>query len=259
MPPPKPAGARTRRVPSKAAISSVKAGGVIRKRKAVSKSVRKPVAALKAAQTALLAPPTIAPKSERASVILRRLLENKNKSFSVEEICEALGTSSFGVSLLAFSIPEVVPIPVPGMSAIVAAPTALLSAQMIAGKREMRLPKWLLRRKAPRKAVAAAIHSILPLLERFEKAAKPRGRWVSHPLVERLLGVFIFLLALAIALPVPGTNMPPAIAIFVTSLGMIEKDGLLICIGILIGLASMVLIGGVAFGVLSLLGGLLPA
>jgi len=194
---------------------------------------------------------------QRTSDVLKALLENNSDEwFTVEQICAGLGTSSFGVSLLAFSIPEVVPIPVPGISAIVALPTGVVSAQMIAGKKELRLPKWLLRRKVPRKALSAAIHAVLPALKRIEKGAKPRGRWVSNPLTQRLLGLFIFVLALFIALPIPATNMPPAIAIFVTSLGMVERDGVLICAGILIGLASMVLIGALALGSFSLLSGL---
>jgi hypothetical protein len=195
--------------------------------------------------------------AQKTSVVLKALLENNSSEwFTVEQICEGLGTSSFGVSLLAFSIPEVVPIPVPGISAIVALPTAVVSAQMIAGKKELRLPAWLLKRKVPRKALAAAIHAVLPVLKRIEKGAKPRGTWVSNPLTQRLLGLFIFVLALFIALPIPATNMPPAIAIFVTSLGMVERDGVLICVGVLIGLASMVLIGALALGSFSLLSGL---
>jgi len=194
---------------------------------------------------------------QRTSDVLKGLLENNSDDwFTVEQICAGLGTSSFGVSLLAFSIPEVVPIPIPGISAIVALPTTVVSAQMMAGQKELRLPKWVLRRKVPRKALAAAIHAVLPALKRLEKGAKPRGTWVSSPLTQRLLGLFIFVLALFIALPIPATNMPPAIAIFVTSLGMVERDGLLISVGVLIGLASMVLIGAFAIGSVSLLGGL---
>jgi len=110
----------------------------------------------------------------------------------------------------------------------------------------------------PRKALAGAIRSILPLLERAERATKPRGRWVTHPLVKRLIGIFIFLMALIIALPVPGTNIPPAVAIFVTSLGMVERDGWMIALGVIIGLASIVLIGGITLGLVNLIGGLLP-
>ncbi|MEI6872407.1 MAG: exopolysaccharide biosynthesis protein [Verrucomicrobiota bacterium] len=230
------------------------------------KSPLKKVPAKKSVSKVNLNAPKAAPKedaetakseAQRTSAVLKSLLENNSDEwFTVEQICVGLGTSSFGVSLLAFSIPEVVPIPVPGISAIVALPTAVVSGQMMAGKKELRLPKWLLKRKVPRKALAAAIHAVLPALKRIEKGAKPRGRWVSNPLTQRLLGLFIFVLALFIALPIPATNMPPAIAIFVTSLGMVERDGVLICVGVLIGLASMVLIGAIAFGSFSLARGL---
>jgi len=52
----------------------------------------------------------------------------------------------------------------------------------------------------------------------------------------------------------PWTNMPLAISIFVISLGLIEKDGKMITLGILIGLASLALVGGLIFGALSLFG-----
>ena len=123
---------------------------------------------------------------------------------------------------------------------------------MIAGYREVRLPKWLLRRKVPRKALAAAIRAVLPALQRAERTTRARGRWVTHPLTQRLLGVFLIVLALMIALPVPGTNVPPALAIFITALGMAERDGWAIALGVLLGLASMVLIGGIALGALRL-------
>ena len=207
---------------------------------------RRPRRALAKAEPA--APP------RRISAVLRSLLEdNEDRSFTVEKISKAMGSSSFGASLLVFSIPEVVPLPVPGLSAVVALPTATIAAQMIAGYREVRLPKWLLKRKVPRKALEKAIRAVLPVLERAERTTRARGRWVTHPVTQRLLGVFLFLLALIIALPVPGTNVPPALGVFITGLGMAERDGLAIALGVLVGLASMALIGGVALGMLKLI------
>ncbi len=192
----------------------------------------------------------------RTSKILRDLLENnKDKSFTVEKIVSSIGgTSAFGTSLLVFSIPEVLPIPIPGISAIVVIPTGIIAAQMVAGNGQLKLPKALLKRSIPRKALATAIHAILPFLEKTEKYVKPRWKWAVHPVSKRFIGFFVFLLALAIALPVPGTNMPLAIAIFIIALGLVENDGMLITLGILIGLASFALLGGIILGALSLLG-----
>ena len=192
----------------------------------------------------------------RTSRILRDIL-TKNPDlqyFTVEKIATEIGATSFGTSLMVFAIPEVIPIPIPGMSAIVVLPTGVISAQMVAGKRQVALPKFLLKRAVPRKALAAAIHAILPLLEKAEKVTKPRWKWATSPEAQRLLGAFIFLLALAIAFPIPGFNMPQAIAIFTIGLGLVEKDGVVICVGVVIGLASLLLLGGVIFGLSSFLG-----
>jgi hypothetical protein len=48
--------------------------------------------------------------------------------------------------------------------------------------------------------------------------------------------------------------MPPAIAIFIIGLGLVERDGKLITAGILLGLASVALIGGAFLGLFSLFG-----
>jgi hypothetical protein len=192
----------------------------------------------------------------RTSKILRELLEkNPDKSFTVRKIVDSIGgTSAFGTSLLAFSIPEVLPIPIPGLFTVVVIPTGIISAQMVAGNKQLKLPKFLLKRSIPRKALATAIHAILPFLEKSEKYVKPRWQWAVHPASKRFIGAFIFLLALAIALPVPGTNMPLAISIFIIALGLIEKDGMVITLGIIIGIASLALLGGLILGALSLLG-----
>jgi hypothetical protein len=195
-------------------------------------------------------------RKTRTSQILRDILA-KNPDvteFTVEQIVNSIGQTSFGTSLMFFAIPEVVPIPVPGLAAIVVIPTAVISAQMAMGHEQIKLPKFILKKRVPRRALAAAISAILPFLEKAEKVAKPRWKWASTPLARRLLGVFIFILALSIAFPMPGFNMPQAISTFIIALGLAEDDGMLIAAGILGGLASLALLGGAVFGLFSLFG-----
>jgi len=195
-------------------------------------------------------------RKARTSQILRDILANNpdHTEFTVEQIVNSIGETSFGTSLMFFAIPEVVPIPVPGLAAIVVIPTAVISAQLASGQTQIRLPKFILKKTVPRRALAAAIHAILPLLEKAEKVAKPRWKWATTPLAKRLLGIFIFILALSIAFPIPGFNMPQAISTFIIALGLAEDDGLLIAAGVLGGLASLALLGGAVFGVFSLFG-----
>ena len=195
-------------------------------------------------------------EKKRTSQILRDILaDNPNVTdFTVEKIVNSIGGTSFGTSLMFFAIPEVVPIPIPGLAAIVVIPTAVISAQMAVGHKQIKLPKFILKKTVPRKALAAAIRAILPLLEKAEKLSKPRWKWATTPLAKRLLGVFIFILALSIAFPMPGFNMPQAISTFIIALGLVEDDGILVAAGVLAGLASLALLAGAVFGLFSFIG-----
>ncbi|MBV9875155.1 MAG: exopolysaccharide biosynthesis protein [Verrucomicrobia bacterium] len=191
----------------------------------------------------------------RASVILRRLLKNESrKSLTIEEIVSGLGPRSMSTSLMVFSIPEVLPIPIPGLSTAVVIPTGIISYQMIRGQEDLSLPRWLLERSVPRSAFSACVNTILPFLEKAEGKVRPRWRWVSSRAAKRFIGFFVLLMAAIIALPIPFTNMPFAIAIFIIALGLAEEDGALICLGLLLGIALIALIGVAAFGILSLFG-----
>jgi hypothetical protein len=224
-------------------------------RTATPKPAAKPKAKAPARPRVKAAPRATETPSRRTSDILRDILEkNPQDQITVEQIVSSLGTTSFGTSLMIFSVPEVIPIPIPGMSAIVTIPTGILSAQMVLGSGEIRLPKALLKRSVPRKAFAKAVKAIMPFLERAEKRVRPRWFWATGPLAKRLLGGLVFLLAVVMALPIPMTNMPPAIAIFIIGLGLAERDGKLIALGIALGLACIALIGGAFFGLFALLG-----
>jgi hypothetical protein len=62
------------------------------------------------------------------------------------------------------------------------------------------------------------------------------------------------MMAAVIALPTPFTATPAAISIIIISLGMVERDGVLISLGILLGLATIAMIGSLGLGILSLFG-----
>jgi hypothetical protein len=191
----------------------------------------------------------------RTSEILRRLLEDKSRdALTIEEIVSELGPRSLPASLMIFTIPEVLPIPLPGLSTAVVIPTGIISYQMLRGKEEISLPRWILDRSVPRSAFNACVTTILPFLEKAEGKVRPRLRWMSTRAAKRFIGFFVLLMAAIIALPIPFTNMPFAIAIFIIALGLAEQDGALISLGILLGIALIALIGVVAFGILSFFG-----
>lgn len=136
-----------------------------------------------------------------------------------------------------FAIPGVVPVPQP--CGMVALPAGAIGYQLAAGRKQIRLPRFILEKRVSRRALAVAIHATLPVLEAVERVVRPRWSWASHPVARRAIGLFVFLLAVAIVYPLSGFAELHALSIFVLSLGMAEKDGLVVTIGLIAGMLSL--------------------
>ncbi|MFG1480006.1 exopolysaccharide biosynthesis protein [Xanthobacter sp. V4C-4] len=180
----------------------------------------------------------------RTSQVLRQILTKNpsTKEFTVEHIVASMSDNGLAPPLLLFSIPSI--LPVPDANALTGLPAGVIASHMIAGRREIELPKVIRERSVPRRSLAVAIHTILPVLERLEKTTKRRWLWASHPIAERMLGVVVFLLALTIAFPILGFALPHAAAMFTIALGMAEQDGVAILVGVAGAVAALVLLTG---------------
>jgi hypothetical protein len=178
----------------------------------------------------------------RTSAVLRSILTNNPgvQTFSVERILEAIGTDRVEATLTMFSIPAIVPVPLP--QGVVAMPTGMIACQMMAGRKRIKLPQAILRKYVSRRALAIAIHAAVPLLEAAEKVVRPRWSWVTHPTSRRVIGLFVFLLAVAIGFPFLGFDALHATSIIAISLGLAEKDGLAVVLGVVAGLLSLVIV-----------------
>jgi hypothetical protein len=182
----------------------------------------------------------------RTSRILRGILENNPdvETFDFDRILAAIGSHRFEASLMMFAIPGIVPVPVP--LGAVALPTGVIACQLVAGKQEIELPAFILKTSVSRRSLAVAIHTLLPVIEAAEQLVRPRWSWVSHPLARRVIGLFIFLLAVAIAQPVFGFTALQSLSICIMSLGMAEHDGLAVILGFVAGAVSLALLGSSA-------------
>lgn len=178
----------------------------------------------------------------RTSEVLRGIL-TKNpgvKTFTVERILSSIGNERVEASLMMFSLPAIVP--VPGPWGIVSMPTGAIACQLVAGQKQIRLPRFILKKAISRRALAVALHAILPVLEAAEKVVRPRWSWVGHSSFRRAIGGFVFLLALAIAYPLFGFNALHATSIFVMALGMAEQDGVAVLVGVAVGMLSLLVL-----------------
>ena len=126
---------------------------------------------------------------ERPSQRLRRILtlNPRARHFSVRRIIAALGDSPRSSTLALFSAAGVFDAPDVGhLSGVM---TGALGAQLAFRRREVALPRAVLKRKIPRSSLAALIGAVANLLESAEALVQPRWDWVFHPGMGVALGL----------------------------------------------------------------------
>ena len=192
------------------------------------------------------------PLGTRAS-ISRSLLRAFNRYRQIDEISvgtilSELGDRSFGWSILLFALVNLVPLPI-GSNMVTSLPLLLLTGQMALGLRHVSLPDVIMRRRVPRNRFRRTVIRLRPLLRPIERVLRPRHLWLFQPRTERRIGVLLFAVSLALFLPIPLSGYIPAIALLVTALGLVERDGTVALIGMAIGVIAII----VTFVVLSML------
>jgi hypothetical protein len=151
--------------------------------------------------------------------------------------------------MLIFAAPNVLPTP-PGFSTLLAAPLIFLATQLALSRPAPWLPKFIASRSMPRADFAVIIGKASPWLERAEKLLKPRLSFLTRPPFEQAIGVVCLILAIMLFLPIPFGNMPPALAICLFSLAILERDGIAAILGALVALASTAIVWTVLYAVI---------
>jgi hypothetical protein len=178
------------------------------------------------------------------SAVLQQLAaEQGRERVSVRDLFAALGDRALAALLFVFAVPNVIPSP-PGLSTVLGVPLLFLSAQMLFGRRAW-LPTFVARRSMARDDFEALMSRVLPWLERAEKLLRPRLSVLALPPMEYLVGLVCLALAVILVLPIPLGNIPPAFAIALMALGILERDGIWVLAGLMVTFLSLTVVSGV--------------
>jgi hypothetical protein len=177
----------------------------------------------------------------RLSCRLRRVLaENPSVThFTVHHIIKTLGSDSPAPTIALFAAAGV--FEAPDTSHFSGHVTSALGAHLALGRRDVHLPRSLLRRRIPRSSLALLIHGVAAVLDGAQGVVRERWSWVFHPLMGTALGLTLFLLGLASMAPIIGGGVQHAASAFFVAVGMAERDGLAVMIGAVAGIASLAL------------------
>jgi hypothetical protein len=191
--------------------------------------------------------------SRKISELLTELGRNgAGDRIKLGDLISVLGDRAFGISMLMLALPNAVGLgAIPGLSTVFGLPQIVLALQMTVGLERPWLPQWLLERTIARKDFDTMLAKSMPYLLRMEKVLRPRWEVMSSYLAERVLGAVFVVLASIVSLPIPLGNQPPAVAMALISLGLVERDGLFITFGLVVSViavavASAVVLAGTA-------------
>ncbi|TAH37794.1 MAG: exopolysaccharide biosynthesis protein [Alphaproteobacteria bacterium] len=189
-----------------------------------------------------LNPPSLANDNYRKSV--STLLENfgashQESKVTIGHLVDALGSRGYGLLILVLDLPNLIPLPLPGLSTIFGVPMALISLQLLLGLKRPWLPKSVMERGIDKENFQKLFSKARPIIEKVERILRPRLMGLTHPYMKPAVGLAILVMAATMSLPIPLGNLVLAIPIALIALGMIEKDGLFVLLGMIVGAMAL--------------------
>lgn len=187
----------------------------------------------------------------RISAVLASLARNAGDRLSVADIVAVLRDRAFALLVVLLGLPNCLPMP-PPIPLICGLLLALVAAQIAAGASAPWLPRALLRRSIPQDAVERAVTRALPVLQKLERWSRPRLTFLETPIAFRLIGFLLLALALGLLVSAPVIGqIPIGLAVCLVGLGLVERDGVLVVGGLVIGCIGLTLTFGFVYAIVA--------
>ena len=174
---------------------------------------------------------------KNTSAILKSLSRHDGE-VSLGDAMRQGGSRAHGLGLLLFALPETIPLPVPSLSTVLAIPLILIAGHLILFGEGQGIPKKIRDRCIPASVADKLAKYVAPVFEKLEHLS--HHRWEPLADRERLLGAACLILAVILLLPIPFGNLPPAVCLAAIAFGMMQRDGVIVAVGLLGALACIV-------------------
>jgi hypothetical protein len=173
--------------------------------------------------------------SRTSDLLVALVREGTGERVSVRDIVGALGERAHALLIVVLALPNCLPMP-PPIPLICGMLLCFVALQIFLGMPSPWLPKALLDRTLARKDVDRAAERAVPWLKWLERVARPRYMVLASPVALRLIAIALlaFSVALIFAAPFIG-QIPLGIAIALTGIGLVERDGYVVIAGLGIG------------------------
>jgi hypothetical protein len=191
-------------------------------------------------------PETPPPRRKKLSMILNEIAADSARDrVSVADLVRTMHGRAIAALMLIFAFPNVLPSP-PGTSGVLGLPLVYLTSQMMLGRLPW-LPAFIANRSMARADFEALVQRVAPVLARAERLLKPRLPFLVSSGAERVIGGLCLVLSVVLLLPIPFGNMLPALAVCIFALGVLERDGVWILVGLAMAMLAVAIVGGVVY------------
>lgn len=198
---------------------------------------------------------------QRLSRQLKELAEREVKSeLTLGGLMDELQGRVYTLLLVILALPMCQPVPLPGLSTPLGAAIALLGLRFALSKQPW-IPRRLLATKLSGNFFPAVMRGGSRVLGVCEKLLHPRFVGVFKLSYMRFLaGVTICLsgLLLLLPLPIPGTNMLPALTVVLTAAAFSERDGYCLIMAGMVFVLTLAFFGALIWGGTEIVGHFAP-
>lgn len=171
-------------------------------------------------------------------------------------IVSALKDRTYALLVVLLGLPNCLPMP-PPIPLVCGLVLAFVAAQMLTGRSVPWLPQVLLAKSIGKPELSRAVARAVPVLSRLERFSRPRLTVLGGSIAIPVLGVLILALALGLVVAAPFIGqIPLGLAVCLVGLGLVERDGLFIIAGAVVGAGGLILSAGFAYAIVSGLSGL---
>jgi hypothetical protein len=157
---------------------------------------------------------------------------------SVGDLLARLEGRGIGLLLIILALPICIP-NIPGISTIFGFLLIGPSIQMILSHKALWMPGFVKRWDFKGDDFRKVLRACAGLLRKVEYLARPRWMFLTRGSAMIYLGLQTLIMALILLLPMPGANVIPGVAVVLTGLAILQRDGLFMLAGLAVAVGAV--------------------
>jgi hypothetical protein len=184
------------------------------------------------------------------------LMSDKPKT--LQGLIDHFAEKSYAVLFVALMAIPALPLPTGGVTHVFEIIAMLLALELIAGFKQVWLPKRWKILKLPAKLQSSTLPFLIKAIRKVEKLSRPRLEGIfKNTVALKVIGLLIFILSLFafLAPPFSGLDTLPSLGVVLISLAVILDDFILFLLGLIIGMAGVGLVIGTGKVLINLISG----